>query len=177
MRFNTKEMYLILFRLLKRVSKTDIHSLQVAYVSKIVGRELGFSKHRLNVVGFLHDIGFLNPVQVNQVQRTLGVENASISNWLALDSGLQENHAVVGARIVRHIEDISELSDVVEKHHYYSMLLNPEIDHDIMASVVHLADSVSIRLLSGKKDFNQMETIKRSVVNSNEFLEKAKFAF
>ncbi|WP_414674293.1 HD domain-containing protein, partial [Mesotoga sp. UBA5557] len=83
-------MYLILFRLLKRVSKTDIHSLQVAYVSKIVGREIGFSKHRLNVVGFLHDIGFLNPVQVNQVQRTLGVENASISNWLALDSGLQE---------------------------------------------------------------------------------------
>ena len=78
---------------------------------------------------------------------------------------------------MRHIEDISEISDVVEKHHYYSMLLNPEIDHDIMASVVHLADSVSIRMLSGEKDFNQMETIKRSVVNSNEFLEKAKFAF
>jgi len=65
-RFKTKEMYLILFRLLKRVSKIDIHSLQVACVSKIVGRELGFSKHRLNVVGFLHDIGLLNPGQVNR---------------------------------------------------------------------------------------------------------------
>jgi putative nucleotidyltransferase with HDIG domain len=170
-------MYLILFRLLKSVSKIDIHSLQVAYISKIVGRELGFSRQRLNVLGFLHDIGLLNPVQVNQVQRTLGVENASISNWLALNSGLQENHAVIGARIVSHIEDISELSDVVEKHHYYPILLNPEIDHDIMASVVHLADSVSIQLLSGEKDFNHMETIKRAVVNSNEFLEKAKFAF
>ncbi len=40
---------------------------------------------------------------------------------------------------------------MVEKHHYYSTLLNPEIDHDIMASVVHLADSVSIRLLPGEE--------------------------
>jgi len=72
MRFNTKEMYLLLFRLLQKVSKIDLHSLQVAYMSKIMGMELGFSKHRMNVIGFLHDIGLLNPVQVNQVQRMHG---------------------------------------------------------------------------------------------------------
>jgi len=99
-------------------------------MSKTMGIELGFSKHRMNVIGFLHDIGLLNPVQVNQVQRMHGVENASIRNWLSLDSGLQENHAVIGSRIVSKIKDIAELSDVVEKHHYYSMLLDPSTDQD-----------------------------------------------
>ena len=39
MRFNTKEMYLLLFRLLQKVSKIDLHSLQVAYMSKSMGME------------------------------------------------------------------------------------------------------------------------------------------
>ncbi len=177
MRFNTKEMYLLLFRLLQKVSKIDLHSLQVAYMSKSMGMELGFSKHRMNVIAFLHDIGLLNPVQVNQVQRIHGVENASMRNWLALDSGLQENHAVIGSRIVSKIKDIAELSEVVEKHHYYSMLLDPSNEQDVMANVIHLADTVSISLISGERTVKHIDEVKQNIANSNEFLEEARDAF
>lgn len=136
-----------------------------------------FSKHRMNVIGFLHDIGLLNPVQVNQVQRIHGVENASMRNWLALDSGLQENHAVIGSRIVSKIKDIAELSEVVEKHHYYSMLLDPSNEQDVMANVIHLADTVSISLISGERTVKHIDEVKQNIANSNEFLEEARDAF
>ncbi|MBN2219181.1 MAG: HD domain-containing protein [Kosmotogaceae bacterium] len=177
MRFNTKEMCLRLFRLLRRVSRIDLHAFQVACISKMMGRELGLPVNRMNVIGFIHDIGLLNPVQVNQAKRTQGVDNASIRRWLVIDNELQESHSIIGSRIVRHVEDVSDLADVAEKHHYHAILLTPENDHDLTASIIHLADTVSISLLTGERTLEENESIRHRIVNSNEFLEKEKTAF
>ena len=81
MKFTTKEMYLLLLRLLSKVARIETHALQVAYIAKNIGREMGLETWKMNTIGFLHDIGLLNPVHVNQIQKTYGIEKATLNNF------------------------------------------------------------------------------------------------
>jgi len=169
-KFNSKEIYLILLRLLSKVARIEPHALQVAYIAKKIGDDIGFSPKRLNTLGFLHDIGLLNPSKVNRMQRTHGIENATMTDWIALDNDLHENHSVVGARILSHIKDLSYFADVIEKHHYQAMILDPENDHDVMAGIIHLADTVSVGLLMNTPGAESVTRIKNIIASSDEFL-------
>ncbi|HPI17924.1 MAG: HD domain-containing phosphohydrolase [Mesotoga sp.] len=177
MKFNMKEIYLILLRLLSKVAQIESHALQVAYIAKKIGEDIGFSSKRLNTLGFLHDIGLLNPNKVNWMQRTHGIENATMTDWIALDNDLHENHSVVGARILSHIKGLSYFADVIEKHHYQAMILDPENDHDVMAGIIHLADTVSVGLLMNTPGAEYVTRIKNIIASSDEFLEPVRESF
>jgi len=176
MKFTTKEMYLLLLRLLSKVAKIESHSLQVAYIAKNIGNQMGLETSKMNTIGFLHDIGLLNPTVVNRIQKAYGVENATLDNWISLDT-TSDNHSVFGARIVSHIRDVADYSDVIEKHHYQQQLLDPSEEHDVMAGIIHLADFVSASLLTRNSSHATVKSISKEIQCSEEYLEPAKQAF
>ncbi len=176
MKFTTKEMYLLLLRLLSKVARIETHALQVAYIAKNIGREMGLETWKMNTIGFLHDIGLLNPVHVNQIQKIYGIEKATLNNWISLDTD-SDNHSVIGARIVSNISDVAEFADVIEKHHYHKALLDTSNEHDMMAGIIHLADTVSVALLTEVPGHETVLNIRKQIKNSEEYLKPAMEAF
>jgi putative nucleotidyltransferase with HDIG domain len=90
---------------------TEGHSSRVALYAERIGRKMGFSESRidkLRIASMLHDIG------------KIGVPEAILNKPDQLSSdeyGIIKEHPVIGANIIRDVDVLKGLVDIVRYHH------------------------------------------------------------
>lgn len=128
----------VLFALISAIDMTDnrlrLHSHRVAYISIRLGILLGFdhaSLNRLLMASVLHDIGILSESEKSELSQL----EVPYKNTVA--------HCIAGSRLLEGIKDLSHLSEIVKRHHEPYNSRGGSRD-DILCSIIHLADRVSI---------------------------------
>ena len=135
-----KTLYSMVELIEQRDTYTAGHSKRVAYYSKLIADEMGYSEEestRLHQAGILHDIGkietpdsvLLNPMKLNDIEYKL----------------IQE-HVNVGFKLLNNIPMFKPLSSIVHQHHekfdgsgYPNGLKGDEIDP--LARIMIVADA------------------------------------
>ncbi|MBX6422571.1 HD domain-containing phosphohydrolase [Thermosulfurimonas sp. F29] len=114
------------------------HQLRVSYISRMVGRELGFRGRELEslvVAGALHDIGLFTAEE-----RTRALEE---------DSRILEKHTRIGYLMLREFPYLRRAAEFILHHHTPWETLRDEVEDPWVAlggNILHLADTLETRL-------------------------------
>lgn len=156
-------------------SYTKEHSLNVARLGRLIGKEMGLKEQLLNeiyLVGLLHDIGktFINHQILNKKGKLTQEEYKKI-----------QEHPSIGYDILSNINDLSVISEAVLYHHercdgkgYPEGLVEEEIPK--IAKIIHVADSYDAMTSDRpyRKALSQAEAIAEVKNNlGTQFCEKA----
>ena len=116
------------------------HSAAVAIYARDIARRMGLAEHEQDLVhlcGLVHDVGKIGlPVGVLEKTGSLSLE----------ERRQMEQHSVIGERILRNVDDYSEIADIVRHHHervdgngYPDRLVSDEIP--LLARIIAVADA------------------------------------
>ena len=116
------------------------HSAAVAIYASDIARRMGLSEHEqelINVCGLVHDIGKIG-LQAGLLEKP---------GALTLEERRQmEQHSTIGERILRNVDDYSEIAAIVRHHHervdgngYPDGLVGDEIP--LLARIISVADA------------------------------------
>ncbi|MGL5312239.1 MAG: HD domain-containing phosphohydrolase [Peptostreptococcaceae bacterium] len=123
--------------ILKKLDENLInHGQETAYVSCLLGKELGYSEERLyflRIASLLHDIGAYKTEEMNNIKQ-----------FELIDTG---RHSIYGYAILNEIEMFKEIAPAILYHHHSYENIDSYIDGIEIpeeALLISLADRVSI---------------------------------
>ena len=151
-RIPTSKVMKLFFGILDEIPVLGRHSIQVAKLSAMLGSEMELPMERiieLYILGGFHDIGLIAPkirgMEIFEVFEKEKNRSEAIIDVMKDDVVFKE-HVDISAKIASTVPMLSNLSGVVGNHH------TPAVDLDInlssiMANIVMMADSISMRLM------------------------------
>ncbi|ABR30634.1 phosphohydrolase [Thermosipho melanesiensis] len=131
----------ILFNTINLIPNFGVHSLQVAFLSSEIARELLLDYKKAFIAGYLHDIGVLVPHE-GFVLDDINSSYLVMHDVSSLDE-LTRMHTIIGSFIISQIEFLKEYSDIILKHHAVPKFLDERVESDIYANIISISEEIS----------------------------------